>query len=489
MNQGLAKEAGAALFWKAVQQGGVNLVYLFRLIILARLLTPDDFGLLAIAMVGFVPFLIITDFGMIPALVQRTEATDHHYNTAWTVGVLRAVIICLVVFLTAPKIAALFAEPRAVDIIRALSVLPLLEAAASIKIAELIRKLHFRSLGIAKLSQALANTIISIALARSLGVWALVVGTLAGPSAYIAMSYILAPHRPRLSFDRCAARSLISYGRWILITGLISISGAVALRVAISRQLGAAELGLYSLAASLAFLPHEMASEVVGSVAFPVYARLQSNIREATKAFRAVFTATLLALTPLFSLMLVLAPSLVSNLLGPQWEGTASLIQLLAVVGFLRLIGDVTVPVLKGLGQPYKFAILEGVQTILLITFAWGFIVYFGLVGAGYAWFPAAVGSLIVSIVFLRQSLHSPFVGLEKPLTAIGLASATGGLIALFIDQTWSGFVGFSVAILTAIGIIGSILWISNWAFQLEFAKDFVRAFPKAAALLPGFER
>jgi lipopolysaccharide exporter len=489
MKQGLAEEAGTALFWKAVQQGGDNLIYLFRMVILARLLTPDDFGLLAIALTGFVPLLIITDFGMIPALVQGREATDRHYNTAWTIGILRAVIVCGVVFLSAPFIAAIFAAPRAVNIIRALSVLPLLEAAASIKIAELIRKLRFRSLGIAKLSQALANTIISIALARSLGVWALVVGTLAGPSAYIAISYILAPHRPRLSFDRSAARSLMRYGQWILMTGLISISAAVALRVAISRQLGVAELGLYSLAAKLAFLPHEIAGEVVGGVTFPLYARLQSNVREATKAFRAVFTATLLALTPLFSLMLVLAPSLVSNLLGPQWKGTAPLIRLLAVVGLLRLIGDVTVPVLKGLGQPYKFAILEGVQTVLLITFVWGLIHYFGLVGAGYAWFLAAAGSLIVSIVFLRQNLHSPFMGLGKPLTAIGLASATGGLIALLIDHNWPSILGFSFAILVAAGMIGSILWFFNRAFILELTQHFARSFPKAAALLPGFER
>jgi O-antigen/teichoic acid export membrane protein len=243
------------------------------------------------------------------------------------------------------------------------------------------------------------------------------------------------------------------------------------------------------LAAKLAFLPHEIAGEVVGGVTFPVYARLQSNIREATKAFRAILTVTLLALTPLFSLMLVLAPSLVSNLLGPRWEGMAPLIRLLAVVGVLRLIGDVTVPVLKGLGQPYQFAVLEGVQTILLITFVWGFIDYFGLVGVGYTWFLAAAGSLIVSIVLLRQNLHSPFVGLGKPLTAIGLASATGGLIALLINHNWPSLLGFSFAILTAIGMIGSILWFFNRAFILEFTKNFARSFPKAAALLPGFER
>jgi O-antigen/teichoic acid export membrane protein len=489
MNQGFARAAGTALLWKGVQQGGDNLIYLVRLVILARLLTPDDFGLLAIALTGFVPLLILTDFGMIPALVQRAEATERHYNTAWTVGMLRALAIGGVVFFAAPWIGVIFDEPRAVNIIRALSLLPVLEAAASIKIAELIRTLGFRAIAIAKLSQALANTVISVALARSLGVWALVFGTLAGPSAYIPISYILAPHYPRIAFDRSAARSLLSFGQWILITGMISISAAVVLRVAISRQLGAAELGLFSLAARLAFLPREMAGEVVGGVAFPVYARLQSNIREVTKTFRAVFAATLVVLLPVFSLMFVLAPSLVSNLLGRQWEGTVPLIQSLAIAGLLRIGADAAIPVLKGLGMPLKFAILEGVQTIFLITFIWGFIAHFGLVGAGYVWLPAGAATLVVSVVFLRQLLQQPFKGLGKPLITIAVASATGGLIALVIDRHWPNLLGFGFAIVAAIGVVGLIVWVANKTFALELAKHFARAYPRAAALFTGVKR
>jgi len=243
------------------------------------------------------------------------------------------------------------------------------------------------------------------------------------------------------------------------------------------------------LAAKVAFLPHELTSEIVGGVTFPVYARLQSNVREATKAFRAIFTGTLFVMAPLFSLLFVLAPSLVSNVLGPKWEGTIPLVQSLAIVGLLRLIADATVPVLKGLGLPYKFTILEGVQTILLISFVWVFITYFGLAGVGYAWFPAGAGTLIISCVFLRQSLQHPFKGLGKPLITIVLASVTGGLTALIIDRTWPGLLGVSLAILAAIGMIGSLLWVSNRALVLEFKNHFLKSCPKAATLLPGFER
>ncbi|MHC4103406.1 MAG: oligosaccharide flippase family protein, partial [Planctomycetota bacterium] len=278
MKEDLAQRAGSALFWKAVQLAGVHIIFLVRLLILARLLSPIDFGLLAIAVTAIGFLLSVTDFGMIPALVQREQINDRYYNTAWTIGLIRALIISLLVFFAAPVIAKIFVEARATVILQVLAIRPLLDAAASIKLAELIRNLKFRSLALVKLSEALLNTFVAITLAQAFGVWALVAGALAGSTSYMAISYLLAPHRPELSLNYASVRPLIAFGRWIFLTGLIAVFGAMVLKVVISRQLGAVELGLYFLAAKLAFLPAELASEVAGSVAFPLYARLQSDI-------------------------------------------------------------------------------------------------------------------------------------------------------------------------------------------------------------------
>jgi lipopolysaccharide exporter len=484
LNDHLVRQTGSALFWKIIQQVGVNGIFLVRLFILAWLLSPEDFGLLAIAMTAIGVLLSVTDFGMIPALIQRLDADQQQYDTAWTVGIVRAVTITGVVLLAAPLIAHIFAEPRALDIIRALAILPLVEATASIKIADLTRNLQFRSLALAKLADALANTVVSISLARSLGVWALVAGTLAGPTAYAVMSYILAPHRPRLSFDRASAQPLVHYGRWIFVTSLTAVSGGAVLRVVISRQLGATELGLYFLAAKLAFLPNEIASEVLGGVAFPLYARLQTNLQQAINVFRRLFIGMLAALLPVFVLLIVLVPSLVGNVLGAHWEGTIPLVRLLAVVGIIGIVGDAAVPVLKGFGQPHKLAILEGAQSVLLIVFVWLFTARFGLIGAALAWFPAAVGTLLAGIFFLNQILLRPFARLEAPLLAITIASGMGAAVALGIDNRFSGVAGFAAAGLLALLVTAAILWILDRRFKLGISKDLARAFPQAAALI-----
>ncbi len=484
MKGNLAQEAGTALFWKVTQQGGVNLLYLCRLLILARLLSPDDFGLVAIAMTAIGLFLKLTDFGMQPALVQKPQATDQHYDSAWTVGLFRAVAVGGVVFLTAPLIGDVFGEPRTVGIIRVLALLPVVEALASIKVVELVRRLQFRSMATARLCEAFTNTAVCIALAPVLGVWALVAGALAGPSAFAILSYVLAPYRPRVALDRSAARSLIHYGRWIFVTGLVAMSAAALLRALISRQLGTAELGLYFLAAKLAFWPNEVATEVVGAVAFPVYARVQANRRQATRAFRAVLTSIVLALTPVFALMIALAPSGVVHVLGPQWTDTGSLIQLLAIVGLVGLVGDAVVPLLKGLGQPYLYALLESGQSLLLVACAAVLIQQFGLPGVGYAWVVAIAATVTAGILFARRILENPFAGVASSWGAIGAASALGALAAHQIQGEIEGILGLGLAVASGVALIAAALWTVNRLFELKLTGEVARVFPQAAPLL-----
>ncbi|MCB0316304.1 MAG: oligosaccharide flippase family protein, partial [Calditrichaeota bacterium] len=112
MSASTAQRAGSALFWKGLQHAGVKAIFFLRLLVLARLLTPDDFGLLAISMVALGILSQVTDFGLVPALVQRADVNEPHYHSAWTLGVLRAMAISAVVFLGAPLIAWAFEEPR-----------------------------------------------------------------------------------------------------------------------------------------------------------------------------------------------------------------------------------------------------------------------------------------------------------------------------------------------------------------------------------------
>ena len=201
MKAELYRLTGAAIVWKGVQLGGVKILHIVRLLVLARLLAPEDFGLLAIATTASGFLLLVTDFGILPALVQRAEVDEKHYHAAWTVGFIRGLVITGGLLIGASVVAAIFDEPRAANIIRGLAIVTLIEQMASIRLADLTRNLNFWLIAITGVIKALADTIIAIALAPYLGVWALVAGVLAGSTAYAAISYIVAPYRPRLYLD------------------------------------------------------------------------------------------------------------------------------------------------------------------------------------------------------------------------------------------------------------------------------------------------
>jgi O-antigen/teichoic acid export membrane protein len=465
--------------WKIIQHVSVKGIFLIRLVILARLLSPQDFGLWAIALVVIDVLMGVTDFGMIPALVQRSDANDKHFNAAWTIDMLRALIITTLVIFVAPFVAQFFAAPQATEIIRVVAIRPTILAAASIKMAELARKFSFRPLAFIKLTEAVANTVVAVALAPSLGIWALVAGALAGPTAYLATSYILAQHRPRLCFDYTTVRPLINYGRWVFLTGMIAVVGSLMLRAVISRQLGAVELGLYFLAAKLAFLPAEIASEMVGAVSFPLYARLQSDVSKAVLAFQSILIGLSALLFPICAIMIAIAPSLVQDVLGPRWEGTVPIIRVLALVNIIGLFGETVVPILKGIGQPYKITMIEVLQTSLLILLIWSLIDRLGIVGAALAWLPAVTVSQIISANFLQQILPRPFAKLGTPMLVIIAASGVGAAVALGVVNMVSGLTGFVMANLFAAGITAVLLWASDRWLALGLSAGLSRAFPQ----------
>ena len=484
MSARLGPQAGSAMSWQSVLHFGVQGIMLLRLLVLARLLAPADFGLQAIALLSVSLLLRLTELGMAPALIQRAVVEPRHYHAAWTVGLLRAVGVATVVFFAAPLFGLAFAEPRATPLVRAAALLPLLQAAASIKIAELTRELRFRGLAGLRLSEAVATTLVSIALAQRLGAWALILGTLAGAAVFAALSYFVAPYRPRLELDLDALVPLVRFGRWIFARSLVALAGQSILELAISRRLGVAELGLYFLAARLAFLPSTAASAIVGTVAFPMYSRLQDNVERAAGAFRTQVLGTAALLLPVYALILALAPSLTEELLGPRWIGSAPVIRILALASLVGLLGDIVDPILNAFGRPAAVTLIEVVQSAVLISSVWLLAGAYGLPGAAASWLPAIAVSQVLSVVLLRQLFERPFRGIGAALLFLVGAAVAGGWVAWWLDRTIEGVVGVLVAAAAGAGLIGVGLLVGERVLGFGLGVAAVQLFPRLASVL-----
>ncbi len=484
MSEPFTERAGSALRWSTIRQVGVKAIYLIRIPILARLLAPEDFGLMAIALVAVDVMLSLTDMGMMPALVQRDELAEEHYESAWSVGLSRALLVSAGVFLGAPVVATIFEEPRSVPIIQALALRPLLDALASMRVADLTRALEFRSLALLKLSGAALNAGTSIALAPFIGVWSLVAGALAGPAIYAVLSYVFAPFRPRFRLDREAASSLIRFGRWIFVLGLIGLVSRFVLQAVISRRLGTVDLGLYYLAARIAYLPSEVSADMIGSVAFPLYAKLQDDLERARQAFAALFTGTMALLIPLTVLLLALAPSLVNDLFGPRWAGAEAAIQVLCVVTMIELFGDALTPAFNGMGRPSAVAVLAGIQTVVLVSLVGELADRFGLPGAVAAWIPATAAAQIVGFFVLRRVIPNAYRGLGRPILSILVISFAGALVAHGIDRALPGVLGLVVAGGVGAWLTAAALLRADRHLALGVADSLIQFQPELASLL-----
>jgi O-antigen/teichoic acid export membrane protein len=195
-----------------------------------------------------------------------------------------------------------------------------------------------------------------------------------------------------------------------------------------------------------------------------------------------VGTTTLLY--PVSALIIALAPTFVEELLGPKWEGTEPVIRILSLATMVGLFGEVVVPLLMGLVQPYKITVIELVQAILLITLIWGLASRFGIVGAALAWIPAVTVSQIISAYFIKPLLDKPFAKLKRPMLVIIIATASGAVISYVVVQSIPSLVGFGFAIALGLFTTAAIFWYSERRFSLGITRDLSRMFPQVTSFL-----
>ena len=481
MSRELARRAGSAVVWRSAALAGEKLIFLVRLIILARILAPSDFGMVAIGMAAMVLMVTLTDLGIVSALVQKPARDKSHLDTAWTLSVVRGGLVALVLFFAAPVIAGAFGEPAARPFVQAMAVTFVLRATASIGIAQLNRELHFRSLACMGLATAVVNTIVAVALASSLGPWSLVWGSIAGAVTFLTTSFIAAPYRPRFRLDFDAVRSIIRFGRWIFLIGILAVLSDITLRLIITRQLGVAELGIFFMAARLGFLPAQLISEIIGTVAFPVYAHLQDNQQKAAGIYRKLLLATSAMMIPVCTVFLFLTPAIVTGLLGERWQGTIVVLQFLIASTVVGIIVESLAPLMKGIGRPAKLVWMDSVQFLVLVSLGGVLVGRLGLTGAGLAWLGSILAQQFVAYFYARDLLGEPFRGVGRVFLAICLSAAVAVAIAMGVVNTVNGVTGILAAAAGALVSALLVMFFLDKRLDLGLREILTEPFPWAA--------
>lgn len=350
----MAERAVKSGVWSTATNVLARLLQLLRYVVLANLLVPADFGLFGLALLALATLRTFSELGIDQALIQRAEAdVDAFLDTAWSVQVLRGLVIGAVAVAAAPLVANVFNEPRLTDVLRVLAVGPLLVGLQNPGIVYFEKDLRFDRQFLHRVSSALLGAVVGIALAVVWeSVWALVAAILTEYAASLVLSYVIHDYRPspRLELDRI--RELYDFGKWITGSSILVFLLNEGDDIVVGYLLGSTALGFYRTAYQFANAPATEVTHVISSVVFPAYSQLQDDAAALREGyFRTVKLTALLSL-PMAAGIVVVAPTFVDALLGAKWRPAVVPMQILAVWGLLRSLGATTGPLFQATGRP-----------------------------------------------------------------------------------------------------------------------------------------
>jgi PST family polysaccharide transporter len=367
----LCRKTVSGVFWIYGSRYSGKLLVFLSTVILARLLLQEDFGVAGYGLT-VVSFLeVLQGLGVGAALIYYKEQPER-YHTAFWLGLIIGLLLFALAWLAAPLTGLYFNDDRAVAVTRVLAFTFPLTALGEVHDALLYKRLAFRRRFLPELARAAGKGVVAIVLALAgFGAWSLIYGQLAGVVAGVILFWLVIPWRPALRFDRTLARGLLHYGARLSTNDLIAAFLSNADYLLVGRYLGAAALGVYTLAFRVPELLIKEFSGAVGKSLFPVYTRLRKEPENLRQGFLSVMRYVNLITMPMgLGLALVAAPLVLTFFTG-KWSDAIPVMQAIALYTVLRALVFNSGDVYKATGRPGLLAQINGVQLLLSLPALW----------------------------------------------------------------------------------------------------------------------
>jgi O-antigen/teichoic acid export membrane protein len=432
--------------------------------VLARLLLPNDFGLVAMAMSVIAIVELATAFSFDVALIQRHNPSREHFDTAWTLAVIIACGGAVVTSAAALPASVYYGDDRLAAVMFAIGAGWLVSGFENVGMVNFRREMNFAMEFRFLATKRFVTFLVTLASALTLRTyWALVIGMVTGRVVGVVLSYAMHDFRPRLSLAR--SRELFSFSGWLWVNSLLNVFSTRTPHFFIGRLFGAQPLGAYTVAAEIAQLAQSELIAPINRAMFPGLSRLATDLPEFRRICVDSTSTIVLVALPLSVGIAVLAGPFVRVMLGPQWGSSVPIIQVLALAAAITALTANNISIYLALGRPYLATITQGLRLVsLVIGVAW-LTSNHGLIGAAYAELAAAVLTMVVSLLTLFVAIGvRPLAyvgGLWRPIVASGLmglliswwvepnfdAASVTSAIRELVSGVLIGFVSYPVAI------------------------------------------
>jgi lipopolysaccharide exporter len=399
-----------------VSARGLGLV---RLVVLARILTPDAFGLVAVAVMANDLVNLLTATGFNIALVQREGEIKEYLDTVWTMLMIRGLVLAGIVVSIAPLLASYFDSPEATPYIQAMSIVLVLNGLTNSGMIYFMKELEVQKRFIWEISGALVDLAVAVPIALIMkNAWAIVLGSIAGWVVRVIISFVIHPYRPRFKIDLEKAKELFGFGMWVLFTAISLYVFTRMDSIFVGRVLGVVTLGLYTIAYSICRPIADEIGQVATVVVFPAYAKIQGNMKMLRQSSLAALELVSLITFPIAVIFYILGPDFIPLMLGDQWTEAIPAFQLLGIATAMFSLHSIGGALFWGLGKPKLRFFMMGTGSIIMLVLLMVLTGRLGITGAALSVIGGNIGALVFLFISLKLMLELPFRDIVKKLSS-----------------------------------------------------------------------
>lgn len=488
----LRKKAVSGVLWSAILKFGQEGISFVVKLALARVLMPEQFGLIAMISVFIAISGMIAEGGFGFSLVQSKELSNTDIETVFSINLLMGLIMAVVLWLCAPLISLFYGQEELTQIMRVLCFVVLIRQVGSVHSALFSREMDYKQVAIASFPGLILSGVIGVGMAvKGFGVWALVAQTILSATFSAALKWYFSPWKASLGISLDSAKRLFPFGARLMLHRFLNIMFQNVYVLVIGRYYSAAELAFYQRAKGLQMLPMTGVFDIFNRVTFPLMSRLADDQERRKMAFYKMMNMLAWIVFPGMALLGAIGEPLIIVLIKEKWLPVVPFLRVLCFMGMLMTMNMLNASSISGMGRAdliLKVSVFNKCITVLNIVLMLQHGILAMIVGQVVVTGLTALIYMVVNRRVLEASVASQFKVILRPFLFSALMSAT----VFFSLQSLT--INVFIELVCALLLGGGIWWLGLYLSRSHFQEDLImltEQYPKLLKLvnLTGFTR
>ena len=466
MKDSLKQKAAKGILWSTVERFSVQGVQFLIMIVMARLLTPHDYGLIGMLAIFIAVAQSLIDSGFSQALIRKQDRTEVDNNTVFYFNIVVSVLLYLILYVSAPSVADFYNTPQLCPVMRVICLGIIFNSLAVVQRALLTIRIDFKTQAKATLIAAVTSGIVGITMAyHSFGVWSLVTQQLLNLGLNTGLLWLLSKWRPQLVYSWQSFHELFAFGSKLLASGLLDTIYRNIYPIVIGKLFSASSLGHYTRAQHFSEFPSSNITGIIQRVTYPVLCEIQDDDTRLAGIYRKFLKLSAFIIFPLMIGLSSVAQPLVNLMLGPQWEFCGQLLHIICFSMMWFPIHAINLNLLQVKGRSDLFLRLEIIKKILGVSVLC-ITAPFGLVVMCYGQIFNSLVALIINTYYTGKLIHVGFFRQMRDL----LPTIVLGLVMFTLILTVNSFIPGDIAKL-CVGIAVGVAFYSLSGYVFRFSE------------------